>query len=177
VLVTVLPGASAALAAVTLSGLPTDRFFFEGFLPAKAGQRRARIAELSGIPATLVVFETAPRIASALADLAEGLGPRQAAVCRELTKLHEEVACGDLAALAHEFGAEGRARGEIAIVIAPQPPNHASRTSDVEALLREALERLSLKEAVAEIAAATGEPRRSVYQRALALAKERQGAG
>jgi len=177
VLVTVLPGASAALAAVTLSGLPTNRFFFEGFLPAKAGQRRARIAELSGIPATLVVFETAPRIASALADLAEGLGPRQAAVCRELTKLHEEVACGDLAALAHEFGAEGRARGEIAIVIAPQPPNHASRTSDVEALLREALERLSLKEAVAEIAAATGEPRRSVYQRALALAKERQGAG
>jgi 16S rRNA (cytidine1402-2'-O)-methyltransferase len=97
-------------------------------------------------------------------------------VCRELTKLHEEIACGDLAALAHEFGAEGRARGEIAIVIAPPAANHAFGTSDVEALLREALERLSLKEAVAEIAAVTGEPRRSVYQRALALAKERQDA-
>jgi len=176
-LVTVLPGASAALAALTLSGLPTDRFFFEGFLPPKAGHRRARIAELSRIPATLIVFETAPRIASALADLAEGLGPRQVAVCRELTKLHEEVACGDLAALAHEFGAEGRARGEIVIVIAAPPPDHASRASDVETLLREALERLSLKEAVAEIARVTGERRRAVYQRALALAKERQGAG
>src|SRR5499427_4131194 len=89
--VTALPGASAALAALTLSGLPTDRFLFEGFLPAKEGARRARINELKRIPATLVLFESGARLAAALADLAAELGPRQAAICRELTKLYEEV--------------------------------------------------------------------------------------
>src|SRR5262245_44963211 len=93
------PGASAALAALTSSGLPTDRFFFEGFLPSKDGQRKARIAELARIPATLIVYEGGPRVARALGALAEGLIGRQAAVCRELTKLHEEVRRGDLAAL------------------------------------------------------------------------------
>src|SRR5262252_10327780 len=136
--VTTLPGASAVLAALTLSGLPTDRFLFEGFLPAKDGARRARINELKRIPATLILFETGARIATTLADLAAELGPRQAAICRELTKLYEEVKRGDL-----------------------------------DTLLRQALERLSVKEAVAEIAAVTGESRRRVYQRALALAKER----
>src|SRR5215510_12693565 len=141
--VTTLPGASAVLAALTLSGLPTDRFLFEGFLPAKEEARRARINELKRIPATLVLFETGPRVAAALADLAAELGPRQAAICRELTKLYEEVRRGELAAV------------------------------DLDALLRQALDRLSVKEAVAEIAAVTGESRREVYQRALALAKER----
>ena len=101
--VTALPGASAVLAALAVAALPTDRFFFEGFLPPKEGQRRARIADLARIPATLVLFETGPRLAASLADLAAGLGPREAAICRELTKLHEEVRRGDLAALAQRL--------------------------------------------------------------------------
>src|SRR5262249_28810132 len=100
--VTAVPGASAVLAALTLSGLPSDRFFFEGFLPAKETARRARIGELKRIPATLVLFETGARIAASLADLAAGFGPREAVVCRELTKLHEEVRRGNLTTLARE---------------------------------------------------------------------------
>jgi 16S rRNA (cytidine1402-2'-O)-methyltransferase len=170
--VTTLPGPSAMLAALTVGGLPTDRFFFEGFLPVKPGQRRARIAELVRIPATLVLFETGPRIAASLADLAAGLGPREAAVCRELTKLHEEVRRGDLATLARDYAAADPPRGEIVIVIAPPEPEEGAGASDLDALLRDALDRLSVKEAVSEIAAVTGRPRREVYQRALALAKE-----
>ena len=95
-----VPGASAVLTALGAAGLPTDRFFFEGFLPPKQAARQKRIAELAGIPATLVLFESGPRLAAALADLAAGLGPRAAAICRELTKLHEEIRRGDLASLA-----------------------------------------------------------------------------
>jgi 16S rRNA (cytidine1402-2'-O)-methyltransferase len=171
--VTTLPGASAVLAALTLSGLPTDRFLFEGFLPAKAEARRARIKELKRIPATLVLFETGPRVAAALADLAAELGSRQAAICRELTKLYEEVRRGDLGTLAREAAQADEPRGEIVIVVAP-PDRHGELAAvDLDALLRQALDRLSVKEAVAEIAAVTGESRREVYQRALALAKER----
>src|SRR5262245_17977333 len=169
--VTALPGPSAALAALAVAGLPTDRFLFEGFLPAKETQRRARIAELARIPATLVLFETGPRIGASLADLAGGLGAREAAVCRELTKLHEEVRRGDLATLASVYAGDAETRGEIVIVIAPPPPEQAVETADVDALLRRALKRLSVKEAVAEIAAVTGRPRREIYQRALALTK------
>jgi 16S rRNA (cytidine1402-2'-O)-methyltransferase len=171
--VTALPGASAVLAALTLSALPTDRFFFEGFLPAKEAARRARIAELKRIPATLVLFETGPRMADALADLAAGLGPREAAVCRELTKLYEEVRRGDLATLAREAAQTGEPRGEMVIVVAPPGPQGELTAVDLDALLGEALDRLSVKEAVAEVAAVTGESRREVYQRALALTKER----
>src|SRR6478735_4520549 len=117
--VTALPGASAVLAALMVSALPTDRFFFEGFLSAKEAARRARITELNRIPATLVLFETGPRLAAALADLAQGLGPREAAICRELTKLYEEVRRGTLPALAREVAAAPEPRGEIVIVIAP----------------------------------------------------------
>jgi 16S rRNA (cytidine1402-2'-O)-methyltransferase len=169
--VTALPGASAVLAALTVSGLPTDRFAFEGFLPPREGQRRNRIEEIKGIAATLVLFETGPRIAAALADLAAGLGSREAAVCRELTKLYEEVRCGDLARLAAEYGAGPEPRGEIVIVIAP-PAAPAGDAADLDALLRQALVRVSVKEAVGEIAAVTGRPRREVYQRALSLAQE-----
>ena len=171
--VTTLPGASAVLAALTLSGLPTDRFLFEGFLPAKAEARRARINELKRIPATLVLFETGPRVAAALADLAAELGPRQAAICRELTKLYEEVRRGDLGTLARETAHADEPRGEIVIVVAPPDRHGGLAAIDLDALLRQALDRLSVKEAVAEIAAVTGESRREVYQRALALAKER----
>jgi len=159
-------------AALAVSGLPTDRFFFEGFLPAREAQRRARIEALKHIPGTLVLFETGPRLAAALAALADGLGHRDAAVCRELTKLHEEVRRGDLVALAGIYSAaDAETRGEIAIVIAP-PPKQETDAADLDALLRNALDRLSVKEAVAEIAAVTGHPRRAVYQRALALAQD-----
>jgi 16S rRNA (cytidine1402-2'-O)-methyltransferase len=172
-LVTALPGPSAALAALAVGGLPTDRFFFEGFLPVKQGQRRTRIVELAHVPGTLVLFETGPRIAAALADLAAGLGEREVAVCRELTKLHEEVRRGDLQTLADDYAAAEPPRGEIVIVIArPDASEDTTNASDVDTLLRQALGRLSLKEAVSEIAAVTGRPRREVYQRALALVNE-----
>src|SRR5215831_4607483 len=170
--VSALPGASAVLTALAVGALPTDRFFFEGFLPAKDGARRTRIGELKRIPATLVLFESGPRIAAALADLAAGLGPREAAVCRELTKLHEEVRRGDLAALARAYAEGAETRGEFVIVIGP-PDAAAREPADIDAMLRQALARLSVKEAVAEIAGVTGAPRREVYQRALTLAKER----
>jgi 16S rRNA (cytidine1402-2'-O)-methyltransferase len=168
--VTTVPGASAALAAVTVAGLPTDRFLFEGFLPPKDGQRRTRIAELSRIPATLILYESGPRLARALAALADGLGDRQAAVCRELTKLHEEVRRGTLTELAQAYAAGGETRGEIVIVVAPPEADaDAPTASDVDALLRSALQRTSMKDAVSEVASVTGRPRREIYQRALAL--------
>src|SRR5664279_1173726 len=164
-----LPGASAVLGALTVAGLPTDRFFFEGFLPPKQAGRQKRIAELSNIPATLVLFESGPRLEAALADLAAGLGPRMAAICRELTKLHEEIRRGDLATLAQQYAAGAETRGEIVIVVAPPAAEEAS-ASDIDDLLRSALARVSVKDAVGEVALATGRPRREVYQRALALA-------
>jgi 16S rRNA (cytidine1402-2'-O)-methyltransferase len=173
--VTSAPGASSALMALTVAGLPTDRFFFEGFLPAKEAARRSRIAELARIPATLVLFEGGPRLAGTLADLAGGLGPREAAVARELTKLHEEVRRGDLAVLAAACAAGAETRGEMVIVIAPPLPEQAS-ASDIDALLQRALARTSVKEAVAEVASATGVPRRAVYSRALELAKAETNA-
>jgi 16S rRNA (cytidine1402-2'-O)-methyltransferase len=169
-----LPGASSVLAALTVSGLPTDRFFFEGFLPSKPGQRRARIAELAAIPATLVLFEAGSRIVASLTDLAEAFGDRAAAVCRELTKLHEEVRTAPLSALAQEADVL-ETRGEFVIVIAPPSEPAASSDDDVDDLLREALARLTVKDAVAEIALATGRHRRDVYQRALEIAKDRNG--
>jgi 16S rRNA (cytidine1402-2'-O)-methyltransferase len=174
--VTALPGASAVLVALSLAGLPTDRFFFEGFLPPKQGARQKRIAELAAIPATLVLFESGPRLGASLADLAAGLGQRAASVCRELTKLHEEIRRGDLATLANDYAEGGETRGEIVIVIAP-PPDHETADTDVDDLLRNALARVSVKDAVGEVALATGRARREVYQRALELAKDGRHAG
>ena len=170
-MVAALPGASSVLAALAVAALPTDKFFFEGFLPTKETARRTRIAELKRIPATLVLFETGPRIAAALADLADGLGERDAAICRELTKLHEEVRRGELAELA-AAARDAETRGEFVIVIGPPHDNELKLDeADLDALLRNALARLTVKEAVAEIAAVTGRPRRDIYQRALALTK------
>ena len=174
--VTAVPGASSVLTALSVAGLPTDRFFFEGFLPPKQVARQKRIAALATIPATLVLFETGPRLAAALADLADGLGTREAAICRELTKLYEEVRHGALAALAHETADAPAPRGEIAIVIAPPDAQEEATAPDLDALIRAALARLSLKQAVAEVAAVTGAARREVYQRALALAEDRDHA-
>ena len=174
--VTALPGASAVLTALGVAGLPTDRFFFEGFLPPRQAARQTRIAALAAIPATLVLFETGPRIADALADLSAALGRRAAAICRELTKLHEEVRRGSLVELAHHYATGGETRGEFVIVIAP-PAEEESRAEDVDELLRQALARVSVKDAVGEVALATGRPRREVYQRALALTKDAGDAG
>jgi len=176
--VVAVPGASAVLTALGVASLPTDRFFFEGFLPPKQGARQKRIAELAGIPATLVLFESGPRLPAALADLAAGLGPRAAAICRELTKLHEEIRRADLESLARHYAAGAETRGEIVIVVAP-PVGVAAKTDDVDDLLRRALRRASVKDAVGEVALATGRPRREVYQRALALtdtAKDLEGS-
>lgn len=172
--VTAIPGASAALAALVLAGLPTDRFFFEGFLPPREAARRSRIAELAAIPATLIVFETGPRLPAALADLAAGLGAREAAVCRELTKLHEEVRRDTLPVLADDYAQGAETRGEFVIVIAP-PQEQPGRVGEeqIDDMLRSALASASLKDAVEAVTAASGQPRRLVYQRALALAKER----
>ncbi len=165
-----VPGASAVLAALAAAGLPTDRFFFEGFLPPKQVARQKRIAALATIPATLVLFESGPRLPAALADLLAGLGPRAATICRELTKLHEEIRRGDLEQLARHYEADAETRGEIVIVVAP-PGDTAGNAGDIDDLLRQALSRVSVKDAVGEVALATGRPRREVYQRALVLAK------
>jgi len=167
--VTTAPGASAVLTALSLAALPTDRFFFEGFLPPKQVARQKRIAELIRIPATLVLFESGPRLAEALADLAAGLGEREAAVCRELTKMHEEVRRSDLLSLAQDYAQGAETRGEMVIVIAPPQEQQAE---DIDALLRNALARVSVKDAVGEVALATGRSKREVYQRALELNDE-----
>jgi 16S rRNA (cytidine1402-2'-O)-methyltransferase len=169
--VTALPGASAVLAALTASGLPTDRFYFEGFLPPREAARRARIDELAGMPATLLFFETGPRIAAMLDDVAASFGARPAAICRELTKLHEEIRRGDLAALARAYRDGTETRGEFVVVVAPPAAPEPADIADIDALLRQALAAASLKDAVEAVATATGQKRRIVYQRALALAK------
>jgi 16S rRNA (cytidine1402-2'-O)-methyltransferase len=172
--VVAVPGASALLAGLTVAGLPTDQFMFSGFLPAKSAARRTRIAELSKIPATLVFYESGPRLAAALSDLAEILGNRETAICRELTKLHEEVRRGTLTALAAHYAQGGETRGEFVIVVGPRDETQASSgAADIDMLLRQALAAASLKDAVAMVAETTGEPRREVYRRALALAKDK----
>jgi 16S rRNA (cytidine1402-2'-O)-methyltransferase len=169
--VTALPGACAVLAAVTASGLPTDRFFFEGFLPPRETARRTRIDELADIPATLVFFETGPRIAAMLDDLVTGFGARPAAVCRELTKLHEEIRRGDLGMLARTYRDGAETRGEFVVVVGPPAEIDPVDAVDLDAVLLRALKAASLKDAVEAVAAATGQKRRIVYQRALALSK------
>ncbi len=168
-----IPGASAVLAALVAAGLPTDRFFFEGFLPAKAGQRKSRARELAAIPATIVCYETGPRLAASLADLAEALGAREAAVCRELTKAFEEVQRATLPALAGRYAGAATPKGEIVVVIAPPGEESATSEEALEEKLKAALRHMSVKDAADAVAAETGLQRRAVYQRALAIS----GAG
>ena len=167
---TVVPGASAPLAALLLSGLPSDRFLFAGFLPPKQAARRQALAELAAVPATLIFFEGAPRLAESLADMAAMLGMRQAAVARELTKLFEETRRGSLAELAEHYAQQGPPRGEIVIVVAPPEPAPAPEGEALDRQIEAALKAMSLKDASAVVAAATGLPRRAVYARALMLA-------
>ena len=165
-----VPGPSAALAGLIVSGLPTDRFFVAGFLPTRRSPRRRAIAELAPVPATLIVFEAARRLPATLADLAAELGPRPAAVARELTKRFEEVRRGTLAELAAHYGATGAPRGETVIVVGPPDRTRDQpAAAELDELLAEALARQPPAAAAAAVAAATGQPRRELYRRALAL--------
>jgi 16S rRNA (cytidine1402-2'-O)-methyltransferase len=167
--VTPVPGPSAVLAAAIVSGLPTDRFLFAGFLPPRAAARRRALAGLAQVPATQVFLESPRRLAPSLADMAEVLGDRPAVVARELTKVFDEVRRGTLAELARHYREAGPPKGEVTVVVAAGGPPPAIGAAEMEQLLRAALERLSLRDAVAEVAAATGRPRKEVYDRALGL--------
>jgi len=162
-----IPGASATLTALALGGLPTDRFFFAGFLPPKPGERESALADLANISATLIFFESANRLAASLAQMAEVLGDRPAAVTRELTKLHEEVRRSTLARLAAQYADEPAPKGEVTILVGPPPSARAPDTKRVDLLLDKALPFMPVRAASELIAEALGLPRKDVYQRAL----------
>ena len=169
--VTALPGPSSVLAALSLAALPTDRFFFEGFLPSKQTARRARLTELARIDATLVMFESGARVQDSLRDLASIMGERDAAICRELTKLHEEIrraTVSELAAVADDL----ETRGEFVLVIGPPAADAGISEDALNELLRTSLARGSVKDAVAHAVEISGRPRREIYARALELAKD-----
>ncbi|RUN75224.1 16S rRNA (cytidine(1402)-2'-O)-methyltransferase [Sphingomonas sp. TF3] len=163
-----IPGPCAAVAALTLAGLPTDRFLFLGFLPSKAQARAAAIAEVAAIRATLVLYESGPRLAALLAALAEGLGDREAAVTREITKHFEEAVTGTLSQLAARY-ADAPPKGEIVVVVAPPGAPEAASADDADAALTEALTRLSTGQAASEVAKKLGLDRKALYARALEL--------
>jgi 16S rRNA (cytidine1402-2'-O)-methyltransferase len=173
-----LPGASSVLTALAVAALPTDRFFFEGFLPAKETARRARLTELAKVDATLVVFESGNRVQDTLRDLADIMGGRDAAICRELTKLHEDIKRAPVSELARAADAL-ETRGEFVLVIGPPAADaKIMAEGDLDDLLRSSLQRDSVKDAVALAVELSGRPRRAVYARALELAKQiRDGHG
>lgn len=164
-----IPGASAALAGLVVSGLPSDRFLFAGFLPSKQMARRTALAELAEVDATLIVYESGPRLAESLADMAGALGPRQAAVARELTKMFEETRRGSLEELAAHYAHAGAPKGEIVIVVAPPPEAPAASDEELDAFLRAALIRGGVKEAAQDAAKMLGVSRKRAYARALEL--------
>ncbi len=174
--VTAIPGPNAAVAALTLSGLPPQPFLFHGFLAARDGPRQAELAriaglEAAGLAATHVFYEAPHRCAETLADMAQAFGAdRPAALARELTKLFEEVRRGPLCALAEGCRTDPP-RGEVVLVVGPAPPREAG-DGELDAALRRALESLSLRDAAAAVAEATGLPRKRVYARALELGRE-----
>jgi 16S rRNA (cytidine1402-2'-O)-methyltransferase len=169
-MVTSIPGPSAALAALTSVGLPTDTFLFAGFLAPKSGQRRARLEELKSVPATLVFFETAPRLAKSLADIAEVFGAREAAVARELTKLYETVTRGTLDRLAAEFSDTDALKGELVVVVAPAAKDEAGITDDkIVEQLNTALNLESFRDAVRSVSEVLQVPRSRVYGLGLSI--------
>jgi 16S rRNA (cytidine1402-2'-O)-methyltransferase len=173
IMVTSIPGPSAALAALTSSGLPTDTFLFAGFLPQKSGARRARLEELKGVPATLLFFETAPRLAKSLADMADLLGPREAAIGKELTKLHESVKRGRLDKLAAEMADSETLKGELVVVVAA-PAEDAAEPSDamISDQLEKALKLESFRDAVRSVAEVLNVSRARVYELGLKLKRD-----
>ncbi len=172
--VVTIPGPCAAVAALTLAGLPTDRFFFLGFLPPKEQARATAIAEVASVRATLVIYESGPRLAACLSALAAGLGDREAAVTREITKKFEEAVTGTLSTLATRY-ADAPPRGEIVVVVAPPDPPAPAAAEDADAALAEALTRLPASKAAGEVAKALGLDRKVLYARALEM-KERDQA-
>jgi 16S rRNA (cytidine1402-2'-O)-methyltransferase len=169
--VTAAPGPSAALTALILSGRPPDVFLFAGFLPPRSAARRRTLQQWTSLAATLVFFEGPSRLAATLADMGEVLGPRDAAVARELTKRHEEVRRGRLSELAAHYQVAGPPRGEAVIVVGPPEPA-APADADIDTRLGQLLEAHSLRDAVARLASETGLARRAVYDRALALQRK-----
>jgi len=167
--VTAVPGANAALTALILSGLPTDRFLFEGYLPPRSNARRKVLGALVDIPATLVFQESNKRLASSLADMADVLGDRDAAVGRELTKMYEEMRRSSLAGLAAAYAAEGAPKGEIVVVVAGPGAAPEIDAAALDQMIIDALVDLSVRDAAEKIAAETGLPRKQIYSRALAL--------
>lgn len=165
-----VPGPSAVIAALTLAGLPTDRFLFAGFLPSRAKARADAIAEFAGIQATLVFYESGPRLGETLTALAESLGAREAAVVREITKLHEESVTGSLTELAHRY-ANAQPRGEIVIIVGPPPKSEEASDDDLGAALDEALKTMSPSRAAADVAARLNVPRKRAYAMALERSK------
>lgn len=166
-----VPGASAPLMALQLSGIPSDRFSFIGFLPSKSGARQSLLKEWADVPGTLIAFETAPRLLKALEDIRVVMGAsRRVAVTRELTKMYEEVRCGDAGALVAHYTAEGLPKGEIVLVLNP-PEDKVFSQGDVEALLRGALKNMSTKEAAAHVSTLTGQPKKVLYDLALKVSK------
>jgi len=164
-----VPGASAMLAGLVASGLASDRFMFAGFLPPKSGARKKMAEELANVPSTLIFYESGPRLAAALGDLAEVLGDaREAAVARELTKLFEETRRGTLGDLSEYYKAAGAPKGEIVLLVGPPQKKEAS-PEDIDKALIDALGRLPVKAAANEIADTFGISRREAYQRALTL--------
>lgn len=166
--VVTIPGPCAAIAALTLAGLPTDRFLYLGFLPPKAQARANAIAEVAGVRATLVLYESGPRLAVTLAALAAGLGDREAAVTREITKRFEEAVTGTLSFLAARY-ADAPPRGEIVIVVAPPGEPEAASEAKADAALAEALTRLPTAKAASEVAKRLGLDRKALYARALEM--------
>ena len=169
--VTTIPGPCAAIAALTVAGLPTDRFLFLGFLPAKAKARADAIAEIAQVRATLVIYESGPRLGETLGALRKQLGPREAAVARELTKLHEECVTGTLQELV-ERSATIVPTGEIVVVVGPPVAEEMATDAQIDRLLEAALERLSPSRAAAEVAEQLNMPRKRVYARALEITKQ-----
>ncbi|HKM70805.1 MAG TPA: 16S rRNA (cytidine(1402)-2'-O)-methyltransferase [Stellaceae bacterium] len=171
--VTAIPGPSAALTALILSGLPSDVFLFAGFLPPRQAARRRALERWSALEATLMFFESTPRLARCLADMTELLGDRRAAVARELTKLHEEIRRGRLADLAAHYREAGPPRGEAVIVVGPPEPSEPDRAA-IDTRLRAALAELGVRDAAAKLAVETGLPRSELYRRALAIRGEKR---
>lgn len=161
-----VPGASAVLTGLALAGLPTDRFFFAGFLPAKQGERRSNLEELKNIRSTLVFFESAQRLSDSLSDMAQIFGVRTAAVARELTKLHEEVRRGLLGELSAHYAKQGAPKGEVTLIVSP-PHDVEADMGRIDSALDKALEFMPLRAAVDLVAGMIEAPRRTVYERAL----------
>ena len=169
-----VPGASALLAALVTAGLPTDRFWFEGFLPAKAGQRGVRLKALAGLDVTSVVYESPRRIAATLRELTPLVAPtREAVVAREITKRFEEIRRGTVAELADIYADEATPKGEIVFMLAPVGDGavDAPGVEDLDVRLAGLVAEMGMKEAASRLAAETGLKRRDLYQRALKLAE------